>query len=75
MLNYKVLENKYPNFIEIEPDKEMCHYIRVMYENNFYSSYMNRYCIGMLKYILQHNSSEYVEEFEILEEIYTKLKL
>lgn len=75
MLSYKVIESKYPDFEEIEPDKEMCSYIKAMYENNFYSAYMNKYCIGMLKYILKHNSSKYAEEFELLEEVYTKLKL
>lgn len=75
MLDYKTLENRYPNFEEIEPDMEMCIYIKTMYEKQYYSSYMNKYCVGMLKYILRHNSVKYEKEFELLEEVYTKLKL
>ena len=75
MLDYKTLALRYPNFPMIEPDKGICKYMQEVTKLNIYSAYVEKYCIGMLKYILNSNNDKYKNEYKILLEIYKKISI
>lgn len=75
MLDYRMLALRYPNFPMIEPDKGICKYMQEVTKQDIYSAYVEKYCIGMLKYILNSNNDKYKNEYKILLEIYKKISI
>lgn len=70
MLDYNTLELQYPKFPMLQPDMGICRYMQQVIKQKVYSSYIEQYCIGMLKFILNENNQKYKAELKILMEIY-----
>lgn len=73
MLNYSMLEEKYPTIKEEEPDSQLILFCYQVIQRDLYPENLSN-LIGMLKYLFKNGISNYEKEFRLLLKIYEKIE-